>query len=77
MARRAPQPTGFAHILTLIGQAFAAPFNVLGDAHRRFNEYESLNRCADEQLAEMGLARGDLPRHVFRDMLDEPAASSR
>jgi hypothetical protein len=71
MAQRAPQPTGFAGILTLIGQAFTVPFTALGDAHRRLNEYETLNRCADSQLAEMGLARGDLPRHVFRDLLDQ------
>lgn len=73
MAPRAHTPTGFAGILTLMGQAFTVPFTALGDAHRRLGEYETLNRCADGQLAEMGLSRGDLPRHVFRDLLDEPA----
>jgi hypothetical protein len=75
MAPRAPHPTGFTGILTLMGQAFTVPFTMFGDAHRRLNEYETLDRCDDGRLAEMGLARGDLPRHVFRDLLDVPSTN--
>ncbi|KAA9008372.1 DUF1127 domain-containing protein [Histidinibacterium aquaticum] len=33
----------------------------------RHQEVEKLNRMSDRQLADMGIARQDIVRHVFRD----------
>ena len=34
----------------------------------RVGEIERLNAMSDAELAEMGLRRDDIPRHVFRDL---------
>ena len=48
-----------------IGQGF----NAYLTARSRMHEIEALNARSDAQLAEMGLRREDIPRHVFRDIL--------
>ena len=50
---------------------FAGAGNFLaavGNARARTAEFERLNAKTDAQLAEMGLKREDIPRHVFRDL---------
>lgn len=44
-------------------------FNAYVESRSRINEINALNEKSDEELAEMGLTRDDIPRHVFRDLL--------
>ena len=41
-----------------------------GSANRRLAIAERLRAKSDDELAEMGVRREDIIRHVFRDMLD-------
>lgn len=43
-------------------------FNAYLEAGSRMRQIEALNARSDAELAAMGLAREDIPRHVFRDM---------
>ncbi|MCC5988298.1 MAG: hypothetical protein JJT95_11495 [Pararhodobacter sp.] len=43
--------------------------NGFAKALARQDEIEALYAKSDAQLAEMGLTRVDVPRHVFRDLL--------
>lgn len=50
---------------------FSALFTGLGriaEANWRVREIERLNRLSDAALAEKGLKREDIPRHVFQDV---------
>ena len=38
-------------------------------AEARLNQAEQLNAKTDEELAEMGLRREDIPAYVFRDLM--------
>ena len=40
----------------------------IGAANHRVQEVERLQALSDSKLAEMGLQRQDIARHVFRDM---------
>lgn len=44
-------------------------FNAYLVAKSRMPQMEALNAKSDEELAEMGLRREDIARHVFRDVL--------
>ena len=44
-------------------------FNAYLESASRMREIEALNAKSNEQLQAMGLAREDIPRHVFRDLL--------
>lgn len=52
-------------VLSAIRQGFDA----LLTAWRRTDEIERLTAKSGSELAEMGLRRDDIPRHVFRDLL--------
>ena len=39
------------------------------DARSRRSQIERLNALSDDQLAQMGILRRDIPRHVFRDLI--------
>ena len=44
-------------------------FNAYLATQPRLKEIERLYALNDAELAEMGIARDDIPRHVFRDLL--------
>ena len=44
-------------------------FNAYLASRPKLVEIERLYALTDAELAEMGLARDDIPRHVFRDLL--------
>jgi uncharacterized protein YjiS (DUF1127 family) len=56
--------TWFENILSGLARGMTAYI----EARSRAAEFEALNARTDEELAEMGLTRDDIPRHVFRDM---------
>lgn len=43
-------------------------FNAYLHSRSRMDQIERLNALSDQELAERGLAREDIPRHVFRDI---------
>lgn len=58
------------------GITFPNPFRaiwngliILAEANPRMKEIEKLNNTTDEELAERGLERADVVRHIFRDRL--------
>lgn len=56
----------------IIANFFESIFNglmAISEANSRVREIEHLNAKSDEQLANMGLRRTDIARHVFRDRL--------
>lgn len=59
-----------------LGKIFAAPFNAIGrffvavmENNSRIKRVDALNALSDEQLAERGLRREDIVRHVFGDYM--------
>lgn len=44
-------------------------FNAYLATQPKVREIERLYALTDKELAEIGLAREDIPRHVFRDLL--------
>lgn len=55
-----------------IGGFFQSIFNGLtsiAETNGRIKEAERLNALSDAKLADMGLRREDIVRHVFRDVL--------
>lgn len=60
-------PGIFAKVGSFFGTIGHALVKV-GEANSRFQEVERLNRMSDEQLAELGVKRDEIPRHVFRDL---------
>jgi uncharacterized protein YjiS (DUF1127 family) len=38
-----------------------------GESRSRFNEIQALDRMSDRELADIGLKRDQIVRHVFRD----------
>ncbi|CUH68330.1 MAG: DUF1127 domain-containing protein [Pseudomonadota bacterium] len=38
-----------------------------GESRSRFNEIQALERMSDRELADIGLKRDQIVRHVFRD----------
>ena len=58
------------------GISFPNPFRAiwnamthLAEANPRFKEIQKLNDTSDEELADRGLERADVVRHIFRDRL--------
>ncbi|QFT61753.1 DUF1127 domain-containing protein [Roseivivax sp. THAF30] len=41
----------------------------IGENNRRVQQAQALHAMSDEQLAERGLRREDIARHVFRDIM--------
>ncbi|SFP54142.1 hypothetical protein [Tranquillimonas alkanivorans] len=46
-----------------------AGFNAYIERQARFDQIQALEAKSDAELAELGLKREDIPRHVFRDLL--------
>ncbi|KKL17605.1 hypothetical protein LCGC14_2483900 [marine sediment metagenome] len=70
MAYITTRPTqGFSNPLRGIGQRIANGFRAVIVANSRVAQVEALNAKSDEQLAQMGLRREDIVRHVFRDTM--------
>ena len=42
--------------------------NAYMESRSRMHQINRLNALSDEELAEMGLKRDEIPRHVFRDI---------
>lgn len=61
----APTQNVFVKALKAVGQFFAD----VAQANSRSHIVDSLNRKTDRQLADMGIAREDIVRHVFRDKM--------
>lgn len=47
----------------------SSSFSIAATANARLTRMERLNALTDEELAEIGLRREDIARHVFRDIL--------
>ncbi|SFH08576.1 hypothetical protein SAMN04488020_106195 [Palleronia marisminoris] len=56
-------------IFARIGHAVATWFVEVMESSSRFDQIERLQRKSDDQLAEMGLRRDEIVRHVFRDRM--------
>lgn len=59
-----------------LGAILAAPFRAIGnfmvaimESNSRIQRVDALNAMSDEQLAERGLRREDIVRHVFGDYM--------
>lgn len=59
----APAPF-LTRMLSGIGHALVA----MGEANPRLKRIDALQRMSDEQLAERGIRREDIVRHVFHDV---------
>ncbi|KJZ19902.1 DUF1127 domain-containing protein [Loktanella sp. S4079] len=59
-----PQPG----ILSKIGATIASAFSRIIEAQDRSDEVRRLNDMSDAQLAELGIKRNEIVRHVFRDV---------
>lgn len=64
-----------AGILARVWAPLAATFQAFGNAvaasaaaEARLEEVRRLQSCSDEKLAELGLKRDDIVRHVFREI---------
>lgn len=55
--------------LDRLAAKFARGFNRYIETLSRARELERLNALSDRQLADMGLRREDIVRHVFRDKM--------
>lgn len=66
---RNPLPDQIQHRLDSFFASIGQGFNAFTEAMSRRDEFEALYAMSDAQLAEMGLTRADIPRHVFRDLL--------
>lgn len=69
-------PSQLSTVLSRIGAGIAWAANgvfvtlvEIGNAAGRMQELERLQAMNDEELAELGLRREDIVRHVFRDRL--------
>ncbi|MBN9887764.1 DUF1127 domain-containing protein [Salipiger abyssi] len=54
----------FSRFLSAIGHMFVS----IGEANPRLKRVEALQRLSDAELAEKGLRREDIVRHVFQDL---------
>ena len=54
----------FTRLLTSIGNVIVA----MGEANPRLRGIEALQRLSDAELAERGIRREDIVRHVFHDV---------
>lgn len=54
----------FSRVLSAIGHMFVA----IGESNPRLKRVEALQRLSDAELAEKGLRREDIVRHVFQDL---------
>ncbi|MEM1389069.1 MAG: DUF1127 domain-containing protein [Pseudomonadota bacterium] len=59
-----------------VGATFRTVFASIGEAllsfaesRARMHQFERFTRMSDAELAEIGLRREDIARHVYRDML--------
>ncbi|MCA0938837.1 MULTISPECIES: DUF1127 domain-containing protein [Alloyangia] len=61
---RTEQAPFFSRFFAAIGNGLVA----MGEANPRLRKIEALQRLSDEQLAERGIRREDIARHVFQDV---------
>ena len=66
---RNPLPDQIQHRLDAFFASLGQGVNAFMAAMSHRDEIEALYAKSDAQLAEMGLTREDIPRHVFRDLL--------
>lgn len=72
MAHIATHDTSFGAGTISVRRWFAAigrAFVRMSIPHARMNQVQALQKLSNEQLAERGLRREDIARHVFRDVL--------
>ncbi len=65
-----PNPFSGQRLLGAIRRVFAAIGNMfveIAETNARVRQIEKLNNKSDAQLAQLGLRREDIARHVFRD----------
>lgn len=71
MAHYTSQNTAFGPISNPIGSFFAGLGNALvlmSTANARVRQVERLQKLSNDQLAERGIRRENIARHVFRDL---------
>lgn len=64
-----PQRLGLRTMLDQFFAGIGQGVNMYVESRARMPEIERLNAMSDAQLAERGLKREDIIRHVFRDLL--------
>ncbi|MGB8622956.1 MAG: hypothetical protein WCD16_09065 [Paracoccaceae bacterium] len=73
------QKTAFSGAQARLDAFFAGigqGFNAYLESRERKQEFEELYAKSDRQLADMGLTREGLARHVFRDLLSDDRRTS-
>jgi len=55
----------FGSFFAGLGQSF----NAYVERRSRIDQIQALDAKSDQELAELGLQRADIPRYVFRDLL--------
>ena len=68
---QSPEKSRFANVSEAIGNFFFGLFNSMDlavSANRRIAQLETLSGKSDEELADLGIRREDIARHVFRDI---------
>jgi hypothetical protein len=69
-----PVLSGPQQALAQIGaffSAFARAFALAKNAEARFDEIQTLQALSDDELARRGIARDNIVRHVYADMLGD------
>lgn len=61
-------PSGLRAGIDSFLTSFRQGFNAYVTSRARLNELQRLHDKTDEELAQMGLKREDIARHVFRDL---------
>ncbi|WP_233192768.1 hypothetical protein [Acidimangrovimonas sediminis] len=65
----APIGAQIAAVAKSVFGGFVRGLDAYMTARSRRDQIERLNAKSDEELAQMGLKREDIPRHVFRDLI--------
>lgn len=63
-------PARMRHLLDRFIAGLGQGFDAYTTSRSRVREFETLNAKSDAKLAAMGLGRGDIARHVFRDFFN-------
>ena len=62
LARRTARARAVRHALKMIGAGIGAVFSALHSWPQRRDTYKALTQLSDQQLADIGLVRGDIGR---------------
>ncbi len=68
---QSPAKSLFANFSEALGNFYFGLFNSIdlaASANKRLAQIEALSAKSDEELAELGIRREDIARHVFRDI---------